>query len=145
MSGKRIKPHHMLTKILIMLIAFAGNFGVQWYGNFTGKLATKGTYLGIHYDSIFVRAIVTQFEYLWVLILINILFTLVFGLGFATFKNYLSLAVIWIGMAPIAALVFNTFVLKQSVNYIAVIGVILLIAGGVMIVAQKDILALISR
>jgi len=135
----------MITKLLVMILALVGNFLVQWYGNFTGKLPSKGTYLGIHYDSIFVRAIVTQFEYLWVLILVNILFTLVFGLGFATFKNYLSLAVIWIGMAPIAALVFNTFVLKESINYIAVIGIVLLVAGGLMIVAQKDILALIGR
>ena len=129
----------MLSKILVVLFAFIGNFLVQWYGNFTGKLASKGTYLGFSYDSLFVRAVITQFEYLWVLILINILFTWMFGIGFTTFKSFLPLAVIWLAMGPITALIFNSVVLKESINWVAIVGLVMVIIGGILVVAQKDI------
>lgn len=67
----------MFSKILVGVLAFAASFIIQWYGNFTGKLPNKGTYLGLNYDSVFVKSVVTQFEYLWVLIIINILFAFV--------------------------------------------------------------------
>lgn len=135
----------MLPKILVAVVAFMANFGIQWYGNFTGKLPAKGTYLGMSYDSALVRAVVTQFEYLWVLIIINILFTMMFHVGFSTFKNFLSLAVIWLAMGPISALVFNSVVLKEKTGVVAVLGVLLIIVGSVFVVAQKDIAAFFTK
>lgn len=135
----------MLSKFLVIIFAFVGNFLIQWYGNFTGKFPVKGTYLGFSYDSLFVRSLITQFEYLWVLIIINLLFTMMFGIGFATFKNFLPLAVIWLAMGPVSALVFNTFVLKEQTNFVAIIGILLVILGSVLVIAQKDVVALFAR
>lgn len=135
----------MFQKIIVVILAFAANIIIQWYGNFTGKLATKGTYLGLSYDSLFIRSVVTQFEYLWILIIMNILFTMMFGMGFATFKNFLSLAVIWLAMGPIAAIVFNSIVLKEQTNIMALVGVLLVIVGSILVVAQKEVLALFGR
>lgn len=142
---KTITIFPMLQKILVIVFAFTANFIIQSYGNFTGKLPAKGSYLGASYDSLFIRSIVTQFEYLWVLILINILFTLMFGIGFAAFKNFLPLAIIWLAMGPVAALVFNSVVLKEQVSIVAIIGISFVIFGSVLVVAQKDILALFER
>lgn len=136
----------MWPKIFVGLLAFTGTFLIQWYGNFTGKLSPKGAYLGFSYDSIFVRAVVTQFEYLWVLIIVNILFTLMFQLGFEAFKNnFLSLAILWLSMGPISALVFNTLVLKDKITWVALAGVFAIIIGSILVIAQKEILAFLKK
>lgn len=136
----------MWQKIFVGVLAFAGTFLIQWYGNFTGKLPAKGTYLGFAYDSIFARAIVTQFEYLWVLIIINIIFTSMFQLGFEAFKNnFLPLAIVWLAMGPISALVFNSFVLKEKVTWVAFVGVLAIIVGSILVIAQKEVLAFIKK
>lgn len=135
----------MFQKICVVIFAFVANFIIQWYGNFTGKLATKGTYLGLSYNSLFTRSVVTQFEYLWVLIIINILFTMMFGMGFATFKNFLSLAIIWLATGPISALIFNSVVLKEQINIVAILGIFFVIIGSVLVIAQKDILTFLTR
>lgn len=132
----------MLQQAVVIVLAFVGNFIIQWYANFSGHLPSKGTYLGISYDSIFVRALVTQFEYLWVLVLINVFFMLGFSIGFATFKNFLTLMLIWLAMGPISAFVFSTLVLKEKISFVSIIGVVLIIAGSVCVVAQKEIAAL---
>lgn len=136
----------MFQKILVGIMAFIGSFIIVWYGNFTGKLPTKGTYLGFSYDSVIIRAVVTQFEYLWVLIIANILFTLIFQIGFEAFKNnFLTLAIVWLSTGPLAALIFNTLVLKEKVSAVGVIGVFLLISGSVLVIAQKEILQFFQK
>lgn len=135
----------MLPKLFVALLAFAGNFMVQWYGNFSGKLPAKGVYLGMAYNSTFVRALVTQFEYLWVLIIINVIFSWMFSLGFDSFKNFLTLTVIWLAMGPISALVFNTVILRQRVNIIEVLGLLFVIVGAIFVSANKEILAIFKK
>lgn len=136
----------MFQKIFLFLLIFSANFIFVWYGNFTGKLPGKGAIFSWEYDSIFVRAVVTQFQYVWVLIIANIIFTLFFKLGFEAFKNnFLSLAIIWLATGPLAALVFNTFVLKEKVNFVALIGVLFLITGSILVIAQKEIIKLITN
>lgn len=135
----------MGIKILVGVLAFAGTLIIQWYGNFVGRMPSKGNYLGLAYDSIIVRSIVTQLEYIWVLILVNFLFTLFFKLGLPAFKgNFLSLAVIWIGMGPFVALLFSSLYLKERVTIFAIIGLILIIIGGILVVAQNDVAKLLS-
>lgn len=129
----------MFQKILVAVLAFIGTFIVQWYGNFSGRLPSKGTFLGFSYDSVLVRAVVTQLEYVWVLILINIFFTLAFSLGLQSFKNFLTLALIWLAMGPISALIFSTLVLKEKVSISALIGIIFIFIGSILVVAQKEI------
>ena len=132
----------MLQQGLVVVLAFIGNLIIQWYANFSGHLPSKGTYLGVSYDSIFVRAIVTQFEYLWVLVIINVFFMIGFNIGFATFKNFLTLMLIWLAMGPISAFVFSALVLKEKISFVAVLGVVFIIAGSVLVVAQKEVAAL---
>lgn len=130
----------MFTKILVPFLFVGAQFLITWYGNFTGKLPAKGTYLGIAYNSSFLRAIFTQFEYLWVLIIINILFTFGFKLGFGSYQNFLVLIFLWIASGPVAALLFNTLVAKESLNYILAIGVVLIFLGSFFVVGSKEIL-----
>ncbi len=135
----------MIQKFIVIALAFLGTSIIQWYGNFTGKLSSKGEYLGISYNSPIVRALVTQFEYLWVIILANFLFTLMFKLGMPAFKgNFLTLAVLWIGMGPIVALLFSTLILKEKVTVFGVVGLLLILVGGVMVVAQNEISKLLK-
>ena len=128
---------HMFPKILVAVLAFAGNF--------SGKLPSKGMYLGFSYDSIFVRAVVTQFEYLWALVIINIIFTMMFSVGFDSFKSFLTLAIIWLSMGPISALVFNTFCAQRKGQLYCTDWLALVMLGSVLVVANKEILAFIKK
>lgn len=135
----------MVQKLLIPVISLIANFIIVWYANFAGKLPSKGTYLGFTYDSVFIRAVVTQFEYLWVLIIINALFTFMFSLGLESFKNnFLGLTIMWLAMGPIAALIFNNLVLKQSVTAVAVLGIFFVVVGVILVTAQKEIISLLK-
>lgn len=121
-------------------MALVANFVLVWYANFTGRLPTKGSYLGFSFDSAFVRSVVTQFEYLWILILVNILFTFAFQTGLKGFNNFLSLAIVWMAAAPIAAFLFNFFVTKEKIDAALIIGVLLVIVGGILVQAHKELL-----
>lgn len=134
----------MITKLAVIALALAGNFLIVWYGNFSGKLPAKGEYLGIKYNSPFLRALTTQFEYLWVLILINVLFTMMFYFGFRSF-NFLTLSIVWIASGPVAALLFNRFLLKEGADWVSLIGIGFVLAGGILVVAHKEILAGIAK
>lgn len=134
----------MLEKILVPILFTGAQFIIAWYGDFTGKLASKGTYLGIAYDSAFVRSLITQFEYLWILVIINVLFSLGFGLGFSGYKNFLVIDMIWIASGPVAALLYNTIILKEKIGWIVIVGVLLITVGAIAIVANKEIAKLIA-
>lgn len=131
----------MIQKLLVALLALAANFLVVWYGNFSGRLPNKVSYLGFNFDSAWVRALITQFEYLWLLIIINFCFTLAFSLGFQSFKSLFVLMVIWISAAPIALLIFNSMFIKESVNWLMILGVILVVTGSIFVVSNKEILS----
>ena len=128
-----------------MPVVFIGaQLMISWYGYFTGKLSTAGQYFGIAYDSFILRTILVQLEYIWVLVLINILFSMGFHLGFGGFKNFLVIALIWIASGPIAALIFNTFVAKEKLNVPILVGLVLIVAGAVLVVANKEVQQLIA-
>lgn len=135
----------MIQKLIVIVLAFLGTGIIQWYGNFVSKLPSKGTYLGLTYNSPIIRALITQFEYLWVIILANFLFTLMFKLGMPAFKgNFLSLAIVWIGMGPIVAFLYSTLILKEKATVFAGIGLLLIIVGGILVVAQNEIVKLLK-
>lgn len=129
----------MLKKLLVPLIFFSAQFLIAWYGWFTGKMSTKGSYLGIHYDSAIIQSIVVQFEYLWILIGINILFSLGFHFGFSEYKNFLAVAIIWIAAGPLASLLFNAIFVKEKFDPMVIIGVVLITVGAILVVAHKEI------
>lgn len=136
----------MIQKLIVIALAFLGTAIVQWYGNFVSKLPSKGSYLGISYDSAIARALITQFEYLWVIILANFFFTLMFKLGIPAFKgNFLTLAAVWLAMGPIVAFLYSTLILKEKATVFAGIGLLLIIIGGILVVAQNEIAKLFQK
>ncbi len=130
----------MFEKILTPLLFLGAQFIIAWYGYFSGKMPAKGTYLGFHYDSIFARSLITQFEYLWVLIIINLFFSMGFNLGFGSYKNFLVIALIWMASGPIAALLFNTIFVKEKLDPALIFGIIFITIGAVCVVAHKELL-----
>lgn len=134
----------MFEKIIVPVVFLAAQLLISWYSYFAGKLPTKGMYLGFAYDSVIIRSFITQLEYLWVLVLINFLFSIGFQLGFASIKNFLVIAVIWIATAPIAALIFNAIVVKEKLDWAILVGIVFVVLGAVLVVGHKEIVALVK-
>ncbi|MDQ4076747.1 MAG: hypothetical protein M3220_10955 [Chloroflexota bacterium] len=132
----------MLLKALVPLLFIGTQFIIAWYGNFTGRLPTRGSYLGISYDSVFLRTLLVQMEYIWLLILINVLFSLGFHLGFSSYKNFLVIAVLYIASGPIAALLFNSLFVKEKLDGALVLGIAFVVLGSILVVAHKEVLQL---
>ncbi len=135
----------MFQKILVPILFLISQFLVTGYGYYTGKLAAKGSLFGWAYDSALIRAIITQFEFFWVLIIINILFSFGFNLGFQSYKNYLVIAMIWIASGPIASLIFNQIISKEKIDLAMIIGIILITTGAISVVAHKEIMDLFTK
>lgn len=136
----------MLQKFFVIGLALAATMIVQWYGNFSGKLPAKGSFLGLEYDSIYLRAFFTQIEYVWVLIIINLLFTLTFNVGFAAFKNnFLAVITIYLAAGPLCSLLMSALILKEKVAWPALVGLLLVFVGSVLVVAQKEVASLLSK
>ena len=135
----------MFAKLLMPVVFLAAQFLVSWYGYFTGKLPSSGSFLGFAYNSALVRSIVTQIEFLWVLILINALFSYGFHLGFANYKNFIVIAALWIASGPIAALAFNMIMAHEKIDLPIVVGLGFITLGAVLVVAHADIRALFVR
>ena len=134
----------MLQKLLVPFMFLGSQLLIAWYGYFAGKLPAKGSYLGMQYDSVFLRSLFTQFEYLWVLILINVIFTMAFSIGFSSYNNFLAIIIFNIAAAPIAALIFNFFVAKNPVNWAVVVGVVLVASGTFLVLASKEVVGYFS-
>lgn len=135
----------MFEKLLMPVLFLAAQFLVAWYGWFTGKLPASGSFLGFAYDSMLVRSIVTQIEFLWVLIIINALFSYGFHLGFANYKNFIVIAALWIASGPVAALAFNMIAAHERIDWPIVAGLAFIVIGAVLVTAHADIRALLVR
>lgn len=131
-------------KFIIPLIALAANFLIAWYGNFAGRHPNHGTYLGIPYDSIIVKSIIIQFQYLWILIIINFLFSVAFSYGFIAYKSFITLMFLWAASGPIAWLIYNAIVTKETINWIQIVGIILVTAGAFTILSHKELMTLLE-
>lgn len=134
----------MLEKIFVPILFVVAQFLIAWYGDFSGKLAAKGTYLGMSYNSGFLRSIFTQFEYLWIIIIINVLFSFGFNLGFNSYKDFLIIAVIWMASGPIAALLYNSLILKEKLDVVVIGGILLVVFGAIAVVAHKEIAKILN-
>lgn len=130
---------------LLSIVAFLTvQLMFTWYGYHTGNLSPKGSLFGWSYDSVFIRIVITQISFVWFLLLANMVFSLAFHWGFQGYKNFLAIATIWIGMGPIAAFIFNTFVTKEPVDIVTIVGLVLVGIGGVLVVAHKEIVAVLT-
>lgn len=133
-----------MQKIIVPIIFIGAQFIIAWYGYFTGRMSPQGTIFGIQYDSFIVRSLLTQIKYLWVLILLNFLYSLGFHLGFANYKSFIVIAIIWIASGPIAALLFNSIFVKDKLDVALVVGILLITLGAISVVAHKEIMRLFS-
>lgn len=130
----------MFQKILLPIVFFAAQFIIAWYGFFTGKFSSKGNFFGLEYDSFLIRSFVTQIKYVWILILINVLFTIGFHVGFREYKNFLIIASLWIASGPLAQLLFNALFAKEKIDLPIILGILFITIGAISIVAHKEII-----
>jgi len=131
----------MLTKLIAPLLFIGVNVLITWYGFFTGKLTTKGSLFGIPYDGVVSSSLAIQIKFVWLLILINLFYTLAFYYGFKHYSGYLMIATLWITSVPIAAVLFNTFYVKEPVNWVILLGLVLITVGAVLVVANKELIS----
>jgi len=131
----------MLLKIITPMAFLAAQLLITWYGHFMGKAATKGIFLGMQYDSTIVSLLIVQLKFLWVPILINMLFGIGFQWGNDAYRNFLIVISLWIAMGPIAAVLYNTAIVKETLDWPIIIGLVLIICGAICVVAHKDIAA----
>ncbi len=129
----------MVSKITIPLLFICAQLIIAWYGAFTGKLPIEGTYLGISYRSALLRSLLIQLEYLWVLVLINVLFSLGFTLGYTHYSNFLSIATIWIGSGAVAALIVNAFLGQAKLDLPVLVGLFFVTIGAILVIAHAEI------
>jgi len=133
-----------MQKLLVPILFITSGLLIAWYGNYSGKLPTKGVFLGMQYDSVFVSSFIVQLKFFWLLIIINIMFTVAFNWGFASYKNYIVIAAFWLSSVPIAALIFNKVVLKEPVDLAIIAGMVLITLGAVMVVGHKEVMGWMS-
>jgi drug/metabolite transporter (DMT)-like permease len=130
----------MLSKLIAPFLFIGVNVLITWYGFFTGKLPTKGSLFGISFDGVVSSSLATQIRFVWLLILINICYTLAFYYGLKHYSGYLMVATLWITSVPIAAILFNTFYVKEPINWVILLGIILITIGAVLVVVNKEII-----
>ena len=129
----------MLPKILTLVAFLSAQLTITWYGYFMGKVAPRGEFFGIAYDSMFFGLLITQLKFIWIIILINMLYGLGFQWGNASFQNFMIVISLWIAAGPIAAVLFNSFVTKEPIDLPIIGGIILVTAGAILIVTHKEI------
>ncbi|MFC1733200.1 hypothetical protein ACFL6I_23120 [candidate division KSB1 bacterium] len=132
----------MIYKILTPIIFVVAQFLIAFWGNFSGQISSKNTFFTVPFDNAYLATLLLQFKYVWLLIIINFLFSMGFNFGFTGYKGFLTLMLLWIAAGPIAAFLFNFFFTKQSINIAIIIGAVLIFAGGVMVAANKEIMML---
>lgn len=115
------------------------NFIITAYGYFSGRLPVQGKLLGIEYNGAISSSLATQIRFVWLLILINILYTLAFYWGLKYYNSYLVVGTLWITSVPIATLLFNTFVVKEQLNWIIATGLMLIAIGALLVVLNKEL------
>ncbi|MBU1911777.1 hypothetical protein KKG16_05190 [Patescibacteria group bacterium] len=133
-----------MNKLLVLIAFLAAQFIITWYGYFMGKIPPQGSFLGTTYDSAFVSLLITQIRFIWVPILINIIYGLGFQLGNSSFNNFLIVISLWIASGPIAAILFNIIFVKEKLDLLIVLGIILITLGSLMVVAHKEVSKLLS-
>ncbi len=133
---------YMLHKLLVVILFLAAQFLIAWYGYFSGKLPVRGSFWGLSYESVFIRSLVTQLEFFWVLVIINLLYSMAFHVGFGSYKNFLVISILYLASGPISALLFNALVAKEKLDVALIIGILLITIGGILVVAHKEILEL---
>lgn len=131
-----------MQKILFLVIGITAQLLFAWFSHKSGKLSDSGSVFGYHYDSKLISSTLITLKYFWLLLIGNMLFSYGAKTGIESFGSYMAFMLIWIALAPISTLIFNSFVNKESINYLHIIGIILIFCGSVIISANKEIFKL---
>jgi len=134
-----------MQKLLFILIAVVVNFAVQYYVHSAGKISDSGSILGWHYNSALIAATIQTLKYVWFFILVNIAFTYAFKIGESSFSSFLVTMVIWIAAAPVATLLYNVLILKEPLNWLHGVGILLVFMGSISIAANQQLIDLIKK
>ncbi|MCF7844206.1 MAG: hypothetical protein K9M03_00055 [Kiritimatiellales bacterium] len=129
----------MIQKVLVLGIFLTAQFIITWYGYFMGKLSPEGQILGITYHSTITGILLIQIKFIWVPIIINVLYGLGFQWGNEVFRNFLIIISLWIASGPIAAIIFNSIFIKEKIDLSIILGIVLITAGSIFVVAHKEI------
>ncbi|MBI5152720.1 hypothetical protein HZA39_04240 [Candidatus Peregrinibacteria bacterium] len=135
----------MFAKILVPVLFFLAQVIISWYGAFTGSLSSKGEYFGLKFDSSLLRSFVAQFEYFWILIIINFLFTLGFSFGFGAYKSPVVIISLYILTWPLAVLTYNSIFAKEKLDLVLVAGLAIMAIGVWLVAAHSDIMKFLSK
>jgi len=129
----------MQQKILVLLAFISAQFLIVWFGYFMGKLPSKGVFLGVSYNSTFVRMLITQVQFIYVPIITNFFYGMGFQWGNSSFKSFLVVITLWFAAGPVAAVLFNVFVTKERIDLPIVLGITLVALGSILVVAHKEV------
>lgn len=110
-----------MQKLLVPLLAVIANLIFVWFGK-------KGA------DA---EPVFHTVKYFWLLLIANIIFAYTAKIGVASFESFFTFNLVWIASAPVAALIFNWFVGKESVSLINLFGVVLIFAGSILVSLKK--------
>lgn len=129
-----------MQKLLFIVLAILVNFSVQWYAHHAGKLSDAGSLFGWHYNSTFLSSLLLTIKYVWFFILANALYTYAFKIGETHFETFIVAMILWIAAAPVATLLYNSFILKQPINWLHFVGILLVLTGSICVAANQEIL-----
>lgn len=117
---------------------------ITWFGWFLGKVPARGVIFGWRYDSPMIALLLTLCAFLWVPVIINLLYGLGFQWGNRAFGSFLVTMALWIAAAPIAALLFNTVVVKEKWNLPVLLGLVLITVGSILVATHREIARLLT-
>ena len=129
----------MITKLLTLGAFFAAQFLITWYGYYMGGISSKGSFLGLEYESAFISLLITQLKFIWVPIIINLLYGFGFQSGNEGFSSFLVVISLWIAAAPLAAITLNLTRAGERIDLPIIIGLILIVTGAIIVVSHKEI------
>ena len=128
----------MLFKITTTLAFLAAQLVITWYGHFMGQLPAKSSFLGWQYDSIYLQILFTQIRWIWIPILINVLYGIGFYWGQQSFQSFITIIALRIAAAPVAAILFQLFFLKQGISLLSFAGLALIALGSILVATQNQ-------
>ena len=126
-----------MQKLLFVLMGIGVNFALQYYAHHFGKLPAS--------SSLFLSTVWQTLKYVWSFALVNVFFTYGFQIGPDAFKSFLIAIILWTATAPIATVLLNTLVLKESLNWLTSFGLILIFLGSIAVIANQELLKLLQK
>ena len=133
-----------MQKLLVIALAFSANFMIQWFIHQSGNIQSKGQIFGWEYNSDILAATFFNLKFVWFLLIVNIISALASKYGQQSFDSFVVFMLVFIAMAPISALSYNIIFTKEHINWLHLLGVVLIFCGAMAIAANKEILGFLK-